>query len=85
MCNEDIINLDVGALSDSGFCFLWVLNSIVDVGYKCLASWGYEIVDTIFWAKTTQNTDRLHAGLGYYFQHSAEMCLVGVKNPGKVI
>jgi N6-adenosine-specific RNA methylase IME4 len=45
MSNQEIMNLPVEDLSRAGFCFLWVLNSQVDVGYEILNKWGYQVVD----------------------------------------
>jgi len=81
MCNQDILNLQIESLSDSGFCFLWVLNSILDLGYKCLKKWGYEVVDQLVWVKA--KNDKVLSAPGYYFHHSSEICLVGLKRkPG---
>lgn len=52
MNNQDIMNLQVEILSEKGLCFLWVLNSLVDVGYKCIEKWGYEVIDQIIWVKS---------------------------------
>ena len=77
MSNQEIMNLKIETLSDEGFCFLWVVNSLVDVGYKCLQKWGYTVVDHLVWAKT--HNGRSYTGVGYYFNHSTEFCLVGHK------
>lgn len=52
MSNNDIESLDIGKLSDAGFCFMWVLNSTMDLGAKCMTRWGYEVINYIVWAKT---------------------------------
>ena len=62
-----------------GFCFLWVLNSLLDKGYECLNNWGYDVVDQITWVKL--RNDKLYISQGYYFLHSSETCLVGYKCP----
>ena len=84
MHKSDIMNLRVECLSDAGFCFLWVLNSILDTGYACLKKWGYEVIDQIVWVKTKGG--KTMAGPGYYFHHGSEICLVGLKRKeGKAI
>ena len=45
MSNKEIINIPVEVLSNKGFCFLWVLNSQMHIGYECMNKWGYEVVD----------------------------------------
>ena len=77
MSNQDILNLQVESLSEKGLCFLWVLNCLIDVGYKCLQKWGYDVIDQIVWVKSKKN--KLHIGQGFYFLHSSEICLVGLK------
>lgn len=77
MSNSEIMNLQVEKLSEKGFCFLWVLNSQVDVGYKCLNKWGYEVCDQITWIK--MKGQKIQVTPGVYFLHSSELCLVGYK------
>jgi mRNA (2'-O-methyladenosine-N6-)-methyltransferase len=67
----------VDLLSKKGFCFLWVLNSIMDIGFQCLNKWGYEYVECLTWLKTGIN--KLKVCSGFYFLHSTEICLVGYK------
>ncbi len=66
-------------LFNLGFCFLWVLNSLLNTGYECLNNWGYDVVDQITWVKL--RNDKLYISQGYYFLHSSETCLVGYKCP----
>ena len=77
LSNNDILSLKVENLSEKGFCFLWILNSILDFGYICLNKWGYEVIEQIIWIKGKNNN--LFSSLGYYFKHSYEICLVGYK------
>jgi mRNA (2'-O-methyladenosine-N6-)-methyltransferase len=79
MSNNEIISIPVEKLSKKGFCFLWVLNSLMNVGYECLNKWGYDVVDQITWVKT--RNEKLYISQGYYFLHSSETCLVGYKCP----
>lgn len=79
MSNSEIMNIPVGVLSRKGFCFLWILNSQMHIGYECLNKWGYEVVDQLTWIKTKNN--KIHISHGFYFLHSSEVCLVGYKCP----
>lgn len=45
MSNSEIMNIPVEVLSKKGFCFLWILNSQMHIGYECMNKWGYEVVD----------------------------------------
>jgi mRNA (2'-O-methyladenosine-N6-)-methyltransferase len=45
--NEEIRDMDIGSLSDRGFCFLWVINSQLQFGLECLNHWGYTYVDRV--------------------------------------
>lgn len=79
LSDRDIMNIRVDCLSEKGFCFLWVLNSLLNIGYECLNKWGYEVVEQIIWVK--QKNNNLYTSQGYYFLHSFEICLVGYKCP----
>jgi N6-adenosine-specific RNA methylase IME4 len=79
LSNNEIVSIPVEKLSKKGFCFLWVLNSLMNVGYECLNKWGYDVVDQITWVKT--RNDKLYISQGYYFLHSSETCLIGYKCP----
>jgi len=39
------MNISVENLSTKGFCFLWVVNSQVDIGYDIMNKWGYQVID----------------------------------------
>lgn len=81
MSNEEIIDLNVESLAEAGFCFLWVMNSQLQFGLSCLNKWGYHYVDKIVWVKRSKSSNTgIHVSTGYYFLHSAEICLVGVKH-----
>lgn len=76
---EEIMDINVGSLCDQGFCFMWVLNSSLQFGLNLLNHWGFSYIDKITWIKKTKN-DQIFAGTGYYFLHSTELLLVGVKH-----
>lgn len=79
LSNHEILSMKVEKLSVKGFCFLWVLNSLLDFGFQCLNKWGYDVVDQIVWVK--KKGDSIYFSQGYYFLHSYEICLVGYKCP----
>ena len=79
MSNAEIMNIPVEVLSRKGFCFLWILNSQLHIGYECMNKWGYEVVDQLTWIKTKNK--KIHISHGFYFLHSSETCLVGYKCP----
>ncbi|KAL6043029.1 N6-adenosine-methyltransferase, variant 2 [Balamuthia mandrillaris] len=85
LSNDEIIDIDIGVLSDRGFLFLWVINSQMQFGFECMQRWGYTYVDRITWVKKTPNNN-IAISQGYYLLHSSEICLIGVKckeNGGK--
>lgn len=53
LTNEEIIDMDVGALSKKGFLFLWTIKSQMEFAFACMNAWGYNYVDMITWVKTT--------------------------------
>jgi N6-adenosine-specific RNA methylase IME4 len=79
MSNPEIMNIPVEVLSKKGFCFLWILNSQMNVGYECMNKWGYDVIDHLTWIKTKNK--KIHISHGFYFLHSSETCLVGYKCP----
>lgn len=82
LSNEEIIDIDVGVLSDSGLIFLWTINSQMEFAFDCLERWGYKYLDRIIWIKKTINQN-IAVSQGYYLLHSSEICLVGIKSkPG---
>eukprot|EP00753_Platysulcus_tardus_P001721 PLAT11481.1.p1 GENE.PLAT11481.1~~PLAT11481.1.p1 ORF type:complete len:677 (+),score=230.51 PLAT11481.1:23-2032(+) len=78
LSNEEILDIDVGALSSSGLLFLWVVSSQLELGLRVLRHWGYSFMDRITWVKTSG--PHLYCGHGYNFMHSTELCLVGWKS-----
>ncbi|KNC87758.1 hypothetical protein SARC_00130 [Sphaeroforma arctica JP610] len=78
LCDNDIADMPVECLSDSGFIFIWVINNRFEVGLELMTKWGYKFVDNVDWVKQTVNR-RLAKSHGYYLQHAKETCLVGFK------
>ena len=50
----------------------------MDSAYEILNFWGYKVVDHIIWVKLKD--DKVNMTHGYYFMHSFEICLVGIKS-----
>jgi N6-adenosine-specific RNA methylase IME4 len=47
MSNEEVLDIDVGCLSQCGLIFLWVINSQMALGFECLNRWGYTYIDKV--------------------------------------
>jgi N6-adenosine-specific RNA methylase IME4 len=47
LTNEEIIDVDIGSLSDCGLLFLWVINSQMQFGMECMNKWGYTYTDRV--------------------------------------
>ena len=77
MSNQEIMDLKIESLSKSGFLFLWILNTQMNIAYETMNKWGYEVVDQIVWVKLKDN--KINLTHGYYFMHSFEICLIGYK------
>jgi N6-adenosine-specific RNA methylase IME4 len=79
MSNEEIRDLNVGCLAKSGFLFMWVINAQMELAFECMRHWGYSYIDRITWIKKRSNR-ALAVSQGFYFLHSTEVCLIGVKS-----
>lgn len=83
MSDDEMRQLNIPALQDDGFIFLWVTGRAMELGRECLTLWGYERVDELIWVKTNQLQRLIRTGrTGHWINHGKEHCLVGVKgNP----
>ena len=83
MSDDEMRQLNVPALQDDGYLFLWVTGRAMELGRECLTLWGYERVEDIIWVKTNQLQRLIRTGrTGHWINHGKEHCLVGVKgNP----
>ncbi|XP_051778261.1 N6-adenosine-methyltransferase subunit METTL3 [Erpetoichthys calabaricus] len=80
LTDDEMRKLNVPALQDDGFLFLWVTGRAMELGQECLKLWGYERVDEIIWVKTNQLQRIIRTGrTGHWLNHGKEHCLVGVK------
>ena len=83
MSDDEMRQLNIPALQDDGYIFLWVTGRAMELGRECLTLWGYERVDELVWVKTNQLQRLIRTGrTGHWINHGKEHCLVGVKgNP----
>jgi len=78
LTDQELLNLPIPELQTDGFLFIWTINSKTVLTLDMFKNWGYEVVDSVDWAKMTVNR-RIASGHGYYLQHAFETCLVGLK------
>ena len=83
MSDDEMRQLNIPALQDDGYIFLWVTGRAMELGRECLTLWGYERVDELIWVKTNQLQRLIRTGrTGHWINHGKEHCLVGQKgNP----
>lgn len=83
MGDDEMRQLNIPALQDEGYIFLWVTGRAMELGRDCLTLWGYERVDELIWVKTNQLQRLIRTGrTGHWINHGKEHCLVGAKgNP----
>ncbi|XP_066290880.1 N6-adenosine-methyltransferase subunit METTL3-like [Branchiostoma lanceolatum] len=80
MTDDEMRNLNVSAIQDEGYIFLWVTGRAMELGRECLKLWGYERVDELIWVKTNQLQRIIRTGrTGHWLNHGKEHCLVGAK------
>ncbi|KXJ16445.1 putative N6-adenosine-methyltransferase MT-A70-like protein [Exaiptasia diaphana] len=93
MSDDEMRQLNIPALQDNGYIFLWVtgramelgrecleLWGAMELGRECLELWGYERCDELIWVKTNQLQRLIRTGrTGHWLNHGKEHCLVGVK------
>jgi len=78
LTDQELLNLPIPDLQTDGFLFIWVINSKMVLALDMFEKWGYDVVDSVDWAKMTVNR-RIASGHGYYLQHAFETCLIGLK------
>eukprot|EP01083_Nonionella_stella_P040201 109254_1 len=80
LSDAEMMNLNIGALSTDGVCFLWVTGRTIELGRACLEKWGYECAEELLWIKTNQLQKLIRTGrTGHWLNHSKEHCLIGTK------
>lgn len=85
--DEEMLAFDLSMLQNDGLFFLWATGRALDVGRKCLRSWGYNHIEEILWIKTNQLGRTICTGrTGHWLNHSKEHLLMGVKgNPAWLV
>eukprot|EP00826_Nyctotherus_ovalis_P002106 TRINITY_DN10397_c0_g2_i20.p3 TRINITY_DN10397_c0_g2~~TRINITY_DN10397_c0_g2_i20.p3 ORF type:complete len:197 (+),score=66.11 TRINITY_DN10397_c0_g2_i20:856-1446(+) len=85
MKDDEMKELKVAQLQDSGIMFLWVTGRAMEIGRECLEIWGYKMIEEIIWVKLNQMQKIIRTGrTGHWLNHSKEHCLVGVKGNPKL-
>jgi len=85
LSNQEIMDIALERLSCKGFCFLWVTQETMNIGYECLNKWGYECIDHLTWVRIKDQGKRVMIDEGKFLYHSTEICLVGHKSPPHLI
>ena len=78
---QDILKLPVNSISKLDcHLYLWVTNSFVPDGLRCIEEWGFRYLTAITWVKNS-------IGLGQYFRGKTEHCLFAVRGmiPYKIV
>ena len=60
MGDDEIRQLNIPALQEDGYFFLWVTGRAMELGRECLTLWSYERVDELLWVKTNQLQRLIH-------------------------
>ena len=85
MSDDEMRALNIPALQDEGYIFLWVTGRAMELGRECLTLWGYDRIDEIVWVKTNQLQRLIRTGrTGHWINHGKEHCLVGAKGSAVV-
>jgi N6-adenosine-specific RNA methylase IME4 len=80
LTDDEMRNLDVGSIHESGFVFLWATTRTLEVARDCLRLWGYVRTTDIVWVKVNQVGGTVRSGrTGHWLNHCKEHCLVGLK------
>lgn len=84
MSDDEMRDLNIPALQDEGFLFLWVTGRAMELARELFDSWGYRRCDEIIWLKTNQIQRLIRTGrTGHWLNHAKEHCLVGVKGEAR--
>ena len=80
MSDDEMRKMDIPALQDDGYIFLWVTGRAMELGRELLEIWGYKMVDELIWVKTNQLQRLIRTGrTGHWLNHAKEHCLIGQK------
>ncbi|KEJ82910.1 MT-A70 family protein [Oxytricha trifallax] len=84
MSEEQILSMPVELIQERGFFFLWTTNAKRQMCEKFLEGRGYKIATYLEWFKTDNGETLIH-GIGGYFSHCVEECIIGVKGDIKYL
>mmetsp|Transcript_20564 Transcript_20564/g.44991 ORF Transcript_20564/g.44991 Transcript_20564/m.44991 type:complete len:601 (-) Transcript_20564:135-1937(-) len=78
--DDEMRQMDIACLQDSGVIFLWVTGRAMELGRELMERWGYKRVEELLWVKINQLQRIIRTGrTGHWLNHSKEHCLVGIK------
>lgn len=70
MALDDICALPVADfVEDDAHLWLWVLNGMVEEGYRVVREWGFSPLTLVTWCKP-------QPGVGYYLRNNTEHCIL---------
>jgi N6-adenosine-specific RNA methylase IME4 len=73
MALEDICALPVEDLAaDNAHLWLWILNGMVEEGYRVVRAWGFTPVTMLTWCKP-------QPGVGHYLRNNTEHCVLATR------
>lgn len=75
---EKIRSMPLHLVQDNGYCFIWVVASMLSAGIEMLQNWGYKVISFGNWIKVSK-FGRYAPSNGYFLQHDKETFIVGVK------
>ena len=81
MPENDIASIPLNFVQKDGYIFMWVVAKEFSNGLRMLELWGYEVINTIHWIKTSRKGIYFPSN-GYYLLHTKETLLIGVKGKG---
>ncbi|OHT14409.1 MT-A70 family protein [Tritrichomonas foetus] len=81
MKEDHIAAMPLHLVQKNGYVFMWVVAREFSNGLKMLEMWGYQVINSVNWIKTSRR-GIYHPSNGYYLQHTKETLLIGVKGSG---
>ena len=70
MSDNEMRELNIPAIQDDGYIFLWVTGRAMELGRECLTLWGYERIGELIWVKTNQLQRLIRTGrTGHWLNH----------------
>ena len=92
MSDDSIVSMDVKSVAaDSSHLYLWIVAAKAELGYAVCRSWGFRPIMELWWVKRAPQLTligpppRYRMGMGFYFRHSGERCIFGVRGKGRLL